>query len=102
MKWGSYYLIFIIFFSISGYSQEQPFSFDEKCTYIAHYGIINAGYGIIKVSKEDNKIKFTGIGKSNKFFDLFFLVRDKYISYVNQRNLSPILFNKDIYEDGYT
>ena len=102
MKWNLYYLIFFFCFSISGYSQEKPFSFNEKCTYIAHYGIINAGYGVIKVSKEDSRLKFTGIGKSNKFFDLFFLIRDKYISYVNQKNLSPILFNRDVYEDGYT
>jgi len=101
------FLVFILVFPFILLSQNKlPFEVGESCTYRIHYGPITAGYGrlTIKNLEHHNNIKcfyFEGIGQSNSFFDLFFKVQDKYISYVNSTSLSPVHFIRDVNEGGY-
>jgi len=101
------FLVFILVFPFILLSQNKlPFEVGESCTYRIHYGPITAGYGrlTIKNLEHHNNIEcfyFEGIGQSNSFFDLFFKVQDKYISYVNSTSLSPVHFIRDVNEGGY-
>jgi hypothetical protein len=42
------------------------------------------------------------VGATYKSWDWFFKVRDRYESWVYPESLKPIVFNRDVYEGGYT
>jgi hypothetical protein len=42
------------------------------------------------------------VGATYKSWDWFFKVRDRYESWVYPESLKPIIFNRDVYEGGYT
>lgn len=79
----------------------------EKLEYRLHYGIINAGTATIEVLDENrqignrNTLHVRGIGKSNSTFDLFFRVRDRYESYIDEEAIVPWVFIRRVNEGGY-
>ncbi|PCJ77661.1 MAG: ATP-dependent exonuclease, partial [Flavobacteriales bacterium] len=79
----------------------------EVLEYRLHYGVINAGTARIEVKKEDKKIggrevyHVVGSGKSNRFFDMFFKVRDRYESYIDADGLFPWAFIRRVNEGGF-
>ena len=42
-----------------------------------------------------------GTGKTSKFFDVFFKVRDVYETYIDTNTLLPVKFQRDVYEGGH-
>ena len=79
----------------------------EKTVYRVHYGLIDAGEASLEV-KPDNK----QIGGSNTFhivgggyttgaFNMFYEVKDRYESYIDDQSLDPILFIRRINEGGW-
>jgi len=76
--------------------------------YRMHYGFINAGEAVLQVIDENKKIgerntlHVVGLGYSNSTFDLFFYVRDRYESYIDEEAFVPWLFIRRVNEGGYT
>ena len=87
-------LFFLALYPLITFSQNYPFQVGESCTYRIHYGPITAGYGTLSVKSkkhlDKNCFYFEGAGNSNTFVDMFFRVRDEYISYTNTEKLQPI------------
>lgn len=87
--------------------KNTAFKRGEKLRYRFHYGIINAGEAFLQVLDEDKKIgprntlHVLGVGYSNSSFDLFFKVRDRYESYIDEKSLAPWLFIRRVNEGGY-
>lgn len=72
-----------------------------------HYGFINAGEVVMHVLEENKLIggrstlHIVGIGETNSSFDLFYKVRDRYESYVDEKAIVPWLFIRRVQEGGY-
>lgn len=85
----------------------RAFDKGEKLTFRVHYGFIDAGTAQLEVLQEDKKIgtrnvyHVVGTGTSNKGFDLFFKVRDKYETFIDEEALIPWLFLRNVQEGGY-
>ncbi|MBC8266799.1 MAG: DUF3108 domain-containing protein [Flavobacteriales bacterium] len=100
-------LFFLMLFPLFVFSQNNlPFNVGESCTYRIHYGPITAAHGTLSIKsfEEHNDINclyFEGIAQTNSFFDFFFKVYDKYVSYVNPTRFSPVHFIRDVNEGGY-
>ena len=98
-------LFFLALYPLITFSQNYPFQVGESCTYRIHYGPITAGYGTLSVKSkkhlDKNYFYFKGTGSSNTFVDMFFRVRDEYISYTNTERLQPIHFIRNVDEGGY-
>lgn len=98
-------LFFLALYPLITFSQNYPFQVGESCTYRIHYGPITAGYGTLSVKSkkhlDKNYFYFEGTGNSNTFVDMFFRVRDEYISYTNTEKLQPIHFIRNVDEGGY-
>ncbi len=102
-------------FSYEAISQNKPlrtienkaFKKGEVLNFRVHYGIVNAGTATVEVKKEDKKIgtrdvfHIVGTGTSNSTFDLFFKVRSRYDSYIDQQAIVPWLFLRNIEEGKY-
>lgn len=85
------------------------FQAGEKLDFVLHYrwGAINSdvGYGTVRL---DN-VRFNGkdaflcsvYGKTTKFFDFFFKVREDFKSWFTRDGLVPLKFTRDTYEGGY-
>ena len=85
------------------------FQAGEKLDFVLHYrwGAINSdvGHGTVEL---DN-VRFNGkdaflcsvYGKTTKFFDLFFKVREDFKSWFTRDGLVPLKFTRDTYEGGY-
>jgi hypothetical protein len=71
-----------------------------------HYGIFNASYAEMKVTKARLKGKpvyhIKGKGKSTGLLHLFFEVDDKYETYIDRETVKPYRFIRDIDEGGHT
>jgi hypothetical protein len=86
--------------------KNESFKAGEKLTYKVHYGMIDAGYATLEVKKTEKKINgrellhVVGKGKSISAFDLFFKVRDRYESYLDQDGMFPWIFIRRVYEGG--
>jgi len=103
--------IFCAAISTSSFAQNEfknaAFIQGEKLVYKVHYGFIDAGYAEIEIQNEDKKIgnkdvyHVIGKGYSNGTFDLFFKVRDRYETYIDKTNNSPLLFIRRVDEGGY-
>ncbi|MCI5057023.1 MAG: DUF3108 domain-containing protein [Flavobacteriales bacterium] len=88
-------------------AEHLAFQRGEVLEYRVHYGFVDAGNARMEVSMSADEVngrtayKFVGTGKSNKFFDMFFKVRDYYVSYMDEENLTPLKFVRRVDEGGY-
>jgi hypothetical protein len=79
----------------------------EKLEFSLRYSFITAGHAIMEVKNDIRQIEGRDHyhlyieGKSNKFFDGLFLVRDYYESFIDKNTLLPSLYNRDITENKY-
>lgn len=78
----------------------------ERWDYDIKFGMIKAGTGYMQITNEvynDSipvyKILFKA--KTNRFFDTFYKVRDKIISWWDKENLVPLEFSKELREGTY-
>ena len=77
--------------------------------FILHYkwGSINADVGTATVKLDS--LTFNGHpafrcsveGRTSRFFDIFFKVREKFDSWFTRDGLKPLKFTRDTYEGGY-
>ncbi len=87
--------------------KQTAFKRGEVLNYRMHYGWVDAGWVKIKVENETREVggrktfHFVGTGESNKTFDLFFKVRDRYESYVDEESLTPWIFIRRVNEGGF-
>lgn len=89
--------------------EELAFTDGERIKYTVKYiwGGINTNVGdaeaiLSEIDHDGEKAYHTKIyGKTRRFFDIFFKVRDFYEAKFYARNCRPIFFHRDIYEGGY-
>lgn len=87
--------------------KNSAFKRGEMLKFRLHYGIIDAGTATLSVTDEERDIAgrktlhVVGIGKSQGAFDLFFKVRDRYETYVDEQALVPWVFIRRISEGSY-
>jgi len=87
--------------------KNEAFKRGEKLTYRMHYGFINAGEMVMEVTEENKLIggrstfHVVGTGQTNSSFDLFFKVRDRYETYIDEKAIVPWLFIRRVQEGGY-
>jgi hypothetical protein len=104
------YSVFLLFlsFNVSTFSQEINSSFKEGewFEFRIYYGIFNASYASIELSRDTLKkipvFHAKGYGRTTGLARLFFKVEDYYESFFTPQKISPIWFIRDIYEGGYT
>ncbi len=86
-----------------GFSQnpELPFKDGESCSYRIGYGLFGGGHAKYTISQDTIETKVIVSGKSNSFVDLFFTVRNRYETIVNNRTLLPRYFKRNNIEGGY-
>jgi len=107
-------LFFILLFSGSAvFSQglqnvkEPVFKVGEYLNYRLRYGFITAAEASIKVLETDVKFDNRPVfhllaeGRTSGSFNVFYKVRNRYDSYVDQENLSPYLYTENIREANY-
>ena len=107
------FILFLFFVSFNATSQElvnikEPvFKVGEKLSYKFRYGFITAAVATLKVSdsniKFDNKPTFhlTAEGRTSGTFNVFYRVRNRYDSYIDQSDLVPYLYTENIREGSY-
>jgi hypothetical protein len=103
------YLLLICFITISLSAQNNAIAAGEKLTYTASYNMSGILTDLAQVTMETSavktskatllKLKCTATTYSK--WDSFFKIRDLYESYVNPKNLTPYLYNRDINEGSY-
>jgi hypothetical protein len=88
-------------------TRNTAFQDGEKLTSRVHYGFVDAGTAELEL-KQDNKMlgniavyHAVGIGHTNRTFDWFFKVRDRYETYIDRTTLNPVLFIRKVDEGGY-
>ena len=87
--------------------KNEAFKRGEVLKYRMHYGFINAGEAILKITDETKEIggrktfHAVGIGYTVSSFDWFFMVRDKYETYIDEEAIVPWLFIRRCNEGGY-
>ncbi len=87
--------------------KNEAFKRGEKLTYRMHYGFINAGEVVMQVTDENKLIggrstlHIIGVGETNSSFDLFYKVRDRYESYIDEKAIVPWLFIRRVREGTY-
>lgn len=87
--------------------KNEAFKRGEILKYRMHYGFINAGEVVMQVLDENKKIgerntlHVVGLGYTNSSFDWFYMVRDKYESYIDEEAIIPWLFIRNVNEGGY-
>ena len=90
----------LILFPIFIYSQTKvlPFKNGESCSYHIHYGILGGGNADYIISQNKEETKVIVEGESNYFVDLFFMIRDRYETIINNSTVSPKYFKRDVIE----
>jgi len=79
----------------------------EKLTYLVHYGLIDAGEAVIELKETDYTFQgrpalhAVGTGTSLGAFDMFFKVRDRYETYIDETGIFPWYFSRRVNEGGY-
>jgi hypothetical protein len=115
-----YYILFIFFvcgdFIIHGQESSLPchrtnntFLSGEELSYIVSYNwfVVFSEVGKVTMTIENDKLfghdvyHYAGVGKSYKWWDKFFKVRDRYETWVRQDNLRPLFFQRNNREGGY-
>ena len=88
---------------------DLAFQAGEKMEFILHYkwGSINTDVGTATVTLDSldfngqEAFKCSVFGKTKKFFDVFFKVREDFQSWFTMDGLKPLKFTRDTYEGGY-
>ena len=93
---------FLFLFSLINYisfaqNPELPFSDGESCTYQISYGVFGGGHAKYVLSQNKSDTKVIASGGSNSFVDLFFPVRNRYESIIDNQTLLPKYFKRDNY-----
>ncbi|OAQ37962.1 ATP-dependent exodnase (exonuclease V) alpha subunit - helicase superfamily I member [Pedobacter psychrophilus] len=108
--------IFFLSLFISNLSSAQELDFlsrssfkaGEKITYKLKYGFFTAAEATIQVLptdiKFDNKPTYHLMvdGSTSGSFDVFYKVRNRYDSYIDQKDFTPYLYTENVREDKYT
>ncbi|MBK0381355.1 DUF3108 domain-containing protein [Pedobacter sp. SD-b] len=90
------------------YLNRSSFKAGEKITYKLKYGFFTAAEATIQVLptdiKFDNKPTYHLMveGGTSGSFDIFYKVRNRYDSYIDQKEYTPYLYTENIREDKYT
>ncbi len=100
-------ILFVLFvFSEDLFSKGIPFKSGEYTEYKIYFSSICVGNTTLEVNdviaingRKSYYIK--GTGKTTPFFDWFFKVRDVYETYIDQQNILPIEFIRNVNEGGY-
>jgi len=85
----------------------EAFKRGELLTFRMHYGIIEAGVATLGITEEAKEIAgrstyhVVGLGQSRGAFDLFFKVRDRYETYIDDKSIVPWIFLRHVDEGGY-
>lgn len=85
----------------------DAFKRGEKLTFRMHYGIIDAGIATLEVTDDMKEIggrktfHIVGLGTSKGAFDLFYKVRDRYETYMDEQAMVPWMFVRRVNEGGY-
>ncbi|MDN3581138.1 DUF3108 domain-containing protein [Mucilaginibacter flavus] len=99
----------MLFGYLIGYAQEvskisEPvFKIGEKLSYKMQYGFFTAAEADIRVEASDKKLPGPAFhliaeGKTAGTFDVFYKVRNKYESYVDENTLEPYFYTEDRHE----
>lgn len=106
-------IIFLLLSGSSAFAQElksiaEPvFKVGEKLEYRLRYGFITAAEASIRVEETralfDNKPVYHLIaeGRTAGSFNVFYKVRNRYDSYIDQETMSPYLYTENIREANY-
>ena len=83
-----------------------PFADGEKLTYSIDYGIINAGRATLQITGPEPYMgrpcyRLSSSAKTNKFFSVFYKVRDTVISYIDAEGIFSWHFEKHLREGNY-
>ncbi len=89
------------------YLKTSTFKPGETLKYKLKYGIFTAAEATLKVLSTD--VKFDGNptfhlsvdGSTSGSFDIFYKVRNRYDSYIDQKNFTPYLYTENVREDRY-
>jgi hypothetical protein len=89
--------------------EDLAFHAGERMDFILHYkwGAINTDVGTATVTLDSldfngqDAFRCTVFGKTKKFFDVFFKVRENFSSWFTRDGLKPLKFTRDTYEGGY-
>jgi hypothetical protein len=89
---------------------ELAFQSGEEARYRISYNwfVVWADVGEVRFSVEESRIMnipclhLMALGATYKSWDWFFKVRDRYESWVYPESIKPIVFNRNVYEGGYT
>jgi hypothetical protein len=89
------------------YLKYSTFKPGETLQYKLKYGIFTAAEATIKVL--DTDVKFDGKptyhlsvdGSTSGSFDIFYKVRNRYDSYIDEKNFTPYLYTENIREEKY-
>ena len=96
-------ILFCLLHNFSSFSQEIKSSFKggEWFEFRIYYGIFNASYASLELSKDTIKkipvFHAKGYGKTTGLARLFFKVEDHYESYFSIEKTHPVLFKRNIY-----
>ena len=83
-----------------------PFAGGETLTYSIDYGIINAGEATLQISPPEPYrgrpcYRVISVAKTNRFFSVFYKVRDTVISHIDAAGIFSWHFEKHIREGSY-
>lgn len=109
-----YTLIFVTVLSIGlSYAQTLPYlpeptyKVGEKLTYKLRYGILSAATGVLTVDTPDlelsnkNTLHLHAFGQTSGAFSMLYKVKNRYDSYIDNKNFMPYLYIEDIQENNY-
>lgn len=116
MKKNKLLILFVSSISLLGFTQtitentpgevKLPFKAGEWFEFRIHYGIFNASYATLELTKDTlNNIPVLhakGYGATTGLARWFFKVEDHYDTYFDEKKVIPYWFIRDIYEGGYT
>lgn len=89
--------------------EDLAFRSGERMDFILHYkwGSINTDVGTATVTLDSltfngqKAFRCTASGRTKKFFDVFFKVRENFTSWFTREGMRPLKFTRDTYEGGY-
>ncbi|WP_259068445.1 DUF3108 domain-containing protein [Mucilaginibacter sp. X4EP1] len=86
---------------------EPVFKVGEQLTYTLKYGFFTAAEAVINVEESDKKFDdhpafhIIANGKTAGTFDIFYKVRNRYETYVDQTTLMPYFYTENRHESNY-
>ncbi len=86
---------------------EPVFKVGEQLTYTLKYGFFTAAEAVINVEESDRKFDdhpvfhIVADGKTAGTFDIFYKVRNRYETYVDQTTLMPYFYTENRHESNY-